>query len=302
MTDADPSILDTRRLHQFVVAVESGTLSAAAQRLFLTQQALSASIRQLERDIGVSIFDRSRRKLHLTEAGDALYAGAKSLLAGNAALIGTVREVAQGAPKPFVVGHSPAISGEEVYRLLTPAIAAHPDQPITARQVFPGQLRELLFANEIDVALRRGVDSPPNLASAVFTYHELRIAVVADHPLAAQDSVTAADLTDTPIVVWAPERRSFYTDFLVSYCRRKGFEPTLIVNPIQGTPPFTAVQRYPHACAFVTDPAGDIQGGAVKAIDFVDPPLAPVQAMWLPHTPSDVRSALIAGDGGIATS
>ncbi len=48
MTDADPSILDTRRLHQFVVAVESGTLSAAAQRLFLTQQALSASIQDCE--------------------------------------------------------------------------------------------------------------------------------------------------------------------------------------------------------------------------------------------------------------
>lgn len=297
MTPPDLELLDTRRLHQFVVAVESDTLSAAAQQLYLTQQALSASMRQLEREVDVAVFDRSRRKLHLTDAGNALYSGAKSLLAGNSALLTHVRESARGVVRPFVVGHSPAISGEEVYHLITPAIESMPHQPITARQVFPGQLHELLFANEIDVALRRGVDSPANLTSAVFAYHELRIAVVADHHLANRSSVSAPDLIGTPIVVWAPERRSFYTDFLISYCRRKGFEPTLIVNPIQGTPPFTAVQRYPEACAFVTDVPGDLQGGAVRVVAFDDPPLAPVQAMWLPHTHSAVRDAMVRGAG-----
>lgn len=298
MTSPHIELLDTRRLHQFVVAVESATLSAAAQQLFLTQQALSASIRQLEREVGVTVFDRSRRKLHLTDAGNALYSGAKSLLAGNSALLTQVRESARGAVRPFVVGHSPAISGEEVYHLITPAIGLMPHQPITARQVFPGQLQELLFANEIDVALRRGVDSPANLTSAVFAYHELRVAVVADHHLAERESITARDLVGTPIVVWAPERRSFYTDFLISYCRRKGFEPTLIVNPIQGTPPFTAVQRWPEACAFVTDIPGDLRGGAVRVVAFDDPPLAPVQAMWLPHTHSAVRDAMVSGTDG----
>lgn len=291
----ETELLDTRRLHQFVVAVESDTLSAAAARLFLTQQALSASIRQLERDVGVPLFDRRRRKLHLTDAGNALFSGAKSLLAGNHALLTQVRETAKGESKPFVVGHSPAISGDEVYRLITPAIDLMPHQPITARQVFPGQLRDLLFANEIDVALRRGVESSANLVSAVFAYHELRIAVVADHPLAHRNSVSVPDLIDTPIVVWAPERRSFYTDFFVSFCRRGGFEPTLIVNPVQGTPPATAVARFPEACAFVTDPPGDLHGGSVRVVSFDDPPLAPVQALWLPYTHSPVRDAIVRG-------
>ncbi|MCK8613467.1 LysR family transcriptional regulator [Gordonia sp. C13] len=298
MTSPDVDLLDTRRLHQFVVAVESETLSAAAQQLFLTQQALSASIRQLEREVDVTLFDRSRRKLHLTDAGNTLYAGARALLAGNTSLLTEVRESARGIVRPFVVGHSPAISGEEVYHLIAPAIASMPHQPITARQVFPGQLQELLFANEIDVALRRGVDSPANLTSAVFAYHELRIAVVADHLLAHRRSITARDLADTPIVVWAPERKSFYTDFLISYCRRAGFEPTLVVNQIQGTPPFTAVRRYPEACAFVTDVPGDLQGGTVRVLAFDEPPLAPVQAMWLPHTHSAVRDAIVSGGGG----
>ena len=110
-----------------------------------------------------------------------------------------MRETAKGESKPFVVGHSPAISGDEVYRLITPAIDLMPHQPITARQVFPGQLRDLLFANEIDVALRRGVESSANLVSAVFAYHELRIAVVADHPLAHRNSVSVSTSSIRPL-------------------------------------------------------------------------------------------------------
>lgn len=298
MVKSELALLDTRRLHQFVVAVESDTLTVAAQELYLTQQALSVSMRQLERDVDVAIFDRRRRKLSLTDAGEALYIGAKSLLAGHAALVRAVRDVDRGTPEPFVVGHSPAISGDEVYKLITPAIAAYPDRPITARQVFPNQLRELLFANELDVALRRGVDTPPNLASAVFAYHPLRIAVGAEHPLVGRGSLTTEDLREFPVVVWAPERHSFYTDFLISYCRRKGFEPSLIVNNVQGTPPFTAVQRHPQAYAFVTDPVGDLQGGAVRVIEFEDPPLAPVQALWIPHTHSSLRDVMIRSGAG----
>ncbi|MCH5641244.1 MULTISPECIES: LysR family transcriptional regulator [unclassified Gordonia (in: high G+C Gram-positive bacteria)] len=292
----DPMMLDSRRLRNFVVAAESDTLSRAAQNLFLTQQALSASVRQLERELNTPLFDRSHRHWVLTESGKVLYEGAKAILAGNAALVRSVQSVATGRPTPFVVGHSPAISGEEVYRLLRPIIAAEPEQPITVRQLFPGDLREELLSNDIDVALRRGVDAPEALMSSVFAYHELRLAVHVEHPLAGERQIAAQALATTPIVVWAPERHSFYTDLLVSYCRRSGFEPSLIINNVQGTPPFTAVLRHRSAAAFVTDAAGELAGGSIRVIDFDEPPLVPVQAIWLPHSHSALRSAMI--DGG----
>ncbi|MFW0793348.1 LysR family transcriptional regulator [Gordonia sp. CPCC 205515] len=293
MADIDATTLDARRLQHFVLAAESPTLSEAAQRLFLTQQALSASMQQLERDLAVTLFDRTGRRLALSPAGRALHEGAAALLAGHSALIRTVRDVAAGTPVPYVVGHTPSISSDEVYRLLSPAIAAHPDQTITARQVSPEQMPAMLVDQSIDIALRPGTDTPDHLASAVVTNYRLRVAVSARHPAAARPTVTARDLSDTPIVVWTRPHQSFYTDFLVSYCRSAGFEPNLVISGIHGTPPATAILRHPQACVFVTDPVGTLYDGEVQVVDLEEPPLLPVQALWLPHTISPLRSAII---------
>ncbi|WP_243635344.1 helix-turn-helix domain-containing protein, partial [Tsukamurella pulmonis] len=67
---------DLRRLEQFVAAMEEPSLAAAAGRLHLSQQALSAALRQLERELGTPLFTRSGRRLAPTAAARALYDGA----------------------------------------------------------------------------------------------------------------------------------------------------------------------------------------------------------------------------------
>ncbi|ALR13595.1 LysR family transcriptional regulator [Mycobacteroides saopaulense] len=284
-------LLDSRRLFQFVVAAEAPTLAAAAAELFITQQALSSAIRQLERDLGVALFSRAQRSLQLTDAGHELYTGAKPLLAGIRVLANTTRNLSN-PQRAFVIGHSPAISGEEVYRIIEPAVVADPTVSITIRQVFPGAMRDGLLDGSLDLALRRGVDMPTDLATDTLLYQPLRIAVVKSHNLAAHARIDIGELAEHPIVVWAPPRHSFYTDLLVSHCRRSGFEPRLLVNPVQGTPPYTAVLAHPDHCAFVTDDPGDVYQGKVRVIEIANPPLVPVQAVWLPHSVSTIRTTL----------
>lgn len=284
-------LLDSRRLFQFVVAAEAPTLAAAASQLFITQQALSSAIRQLERDLGVELFSRAQRSLQLTDAGHELYTGAKPLLAGIRVLANATRNLSD-PQRAFVIGHSPAISGEEVYRIIEPAVTADPTVSITVRQVFPSTMRDGLLDGSLDLALRRGIDMPADLATDTLLYQPLRIAVVQSHPLAAQECVNIAEIAEYPIVVWAPPRHSFYTDLLVSHCRRSGFEPRLLVNPVQGTPPYTAVLAHPSHCAFVTDDPGQVYHHKVRVIEIVNPPLVPVQAVWLPHSVLTIRTTL----------
>ncbi|MBA0046563.1 LysR family transcriptional regulator [Mycobacteroides sp. LB1] len=284
-------LLDSRRLFQFVVAAEAPTLAAAASELFITQQALSSAIRQLERDLGVALFSRAQRSLQLTESGRELYTGAKPLLAGIRVLANATRNATHPQPA-FVIAHSPAISSDEVYRLIEPAVIADPSMSITVRQVFPDAMHDGLLDGSLDLALRRGVDMPADLATDTLLYQPLRIAVVQSHSLATRDRIDITEIAEFPIVVWAPPRHSFYTDLLVSHCRRSGFEPRLLVNPVQGTPPYTAVLAHPDHCAFVTDDPGDVYHGNVRVVEIVDPPLVPVQAVWLPHSVSTVRATL----------
>ncbi|KRQ29073.1 LysR family transcriptional regulator [Mycobacteroides chelonae] len=285
------NLLDSRRLFQFVVAAEAPTLAAAAAELFITQQALSSAIRQLERDLGVALFSRAQRSLQLTDAGHELYTGAKPLLAGIRVLANATRNHSN-PQRAFVIGHSPAISSEEVYRIIEPTVIADPTVSITVRQVFPSTIGDGLLDGSLDLALRRGVDMPADLATDTLLYQPLRIAVVRSHALAAHDRIDITEIAEHPIVVWAPPRHSYYTDLLVSHCRRSGFEPQLLVNPVQGTPPHTAVLAHPDHCAFVTDDPGAVYHGKVKVIEIANPPLVPVQAVWLPHSVSTVRNRL----------
>lgn len=286
--------LDLRRLRMFVAVVESPSLRVAADRLYITQQALSSTIRELERNLGVALFSRSRRSLALTEAGEVLYQGAVPLLAGGDHLIHDVRRAESGGPKPFVIGHAPDLATSEVFALIESVVLANPSVPITVRPIFAEQIRDELMSGSVDLALGRGYQSPPELAATVAANHTLRLAVHADNPLAQRDRVELTELADQEIVVWGEERETEYTTILASICRRAGFEPRIIVSNLLGTPPHTAVIAHPGACAFVTNRPGWIYVNRIRIIEFVDPPTAPVLAMWLPHTSSELRNTILA--------
>ncbi|MGC4935124.1 LysR family transcriptional regulator [Gordonia sp. DT30] len=289
----NPRFLDLRRLHQFVTAVESPNLRIAAAELFVTQQGLSSSLRQLEADLGVELFSRSGRHLRPSEAGRELYRRAPALLAGGQQTIEAVHRAIEETPRPFVIGHTPAIVGEEVFELIEPALATVGTQPFKIVQVSPENIRQELLDGDIDLAIRRAIDHSLDLATTVVAHHTLRLAVSVRHPLAAASAVKISDLAGYPIIMWGPEHHSFYTDYVTALCHREGLYPDLVTNPIEGAPPSTAVATSDTACTFVTCPSGTALGGRVRVIDFTEPHQVPMQAVWLPHTVSPVRDLLL---------
>ncbi|SII55310.1 LysR family transcriptional regulator [Mycobacteroides abscessus] len=286
--------VDLRRLQQFLSVAEHSGFTRAAQQLRLTQQAISQSVTNLEKQVGAKLFDRSGRHIALTPAGEVLRDGSVVLLAAAQTLVRQVQNTAAEQPRPFVVAHTPAITAEEVHQLLVPVRSALPNVSVTALQVFPNALEPAVIGGSADIALRRGIATPKNLASRVIGYHVLRVAVPREHLLAERDSVALRDLRNERIIVWAPPGVSHYTDFILSTCRSAGFEPVFVINHVQGTPPVTAVLDN-DGVAFVTAPTGPCLAGQVVVIDIVDPPQAPIQAIWLPHTQSAIRDALTNG-------
>ncbi|MGW1285445.1 LysR family transcriptional regulator, partial [Streptomyces sp. NPDC002586] len=73
--------VDTRLLRSFLAVAEDGSLTRAAERVFVSQPALTKQIRQLETQLGVRLFERSRAGMALTDAGRALARRAPALLA-----------------------------------------------------------------------------------------------------------------------------------------------------------------------------------------------------------------------------
>jgi DNA-binding transcriptional LysR family regulator len=282
-------LIDLRRLQHFVVVAESGSFTAAAAALHLSQQALSSSVQRLEKELKTALFRREGRRSALTPAGYALMREARPLLAASRTVRDHVRSAGQQA---WIVGHTPALSGAEAYSVIEPAVEAFPDMSFTLRQIYPSDLEAGIREGTVQLGLRRGVAPVGDLAGAVVAYHRVRVAVPVDHSLAERAEIDITDLKGHPLALWAPPGASYYSDFLLGACRRAGFEPDYVVSRVQGAAT-VAAPLTTGTVALVTSDAGPVMAGRVVVIDLTPPLLVPVQAMWQRHTVSEVRDTLV---------
>ncbi|MER5450867.1 LysR family transcriptional regulator [Streptomyces sp. NPDC002764] len=190
--------LETRELRYFVAVAEELHFGRAADRLGIAQPPLSRAIRLLERRLGVQLLDRDRRGVALTEAGRVLLREAATALDAVAAAARRTQRAAD--PKRPLVLVTKAGASHDVLRRLLDAQAAEPGAvPVEVLLCEVGEQARLLRDGRADVALmhRRYDDL------AGFDTEDLRVEgqvaiLPAEHPLAAREKLTLADVSDVP--------------------------------------------------------------------------------------------------------
>jgi DNA-binding transcriptional LysR family regulator len=184
--------VDLRHFRSFVVVAEEGHIGHAAQRLFITQPALSRQMQQLEREIGAPILVRTARGVELTEAGTELLKKARVALeaAEDALAVGRL-ETPRG---PLALGLPLAGGQERWYGLVQAYAQRYPAVEVRPRMAMTEQLQDQLLAGELDGVL--GL-TPSRIPSLTYTHvHDepLSVWLHADHPLAARPELGLDDL------------------------------------------------------------------------------------------------------------
>ncbi|RSN19429.1 LysR family transcriptional regulator [Streptomyces sp. WAC 05977] len=288
--------LDLYKLNHLIAVAEEGSFTRAATRLHLSQQALSTSVRTLEREVGVPLLERSATGVTVLPAGQALIADAHLLHGIADSAVQRARRIGRSEPERLRVGHTPAVTGDEVTALLR----KHQTDPgliIDVNQRYPDELVAQLLGGQLDLGLGRALTLAHGLVGTTLIRQRLNVAVAAGHRLAEREYLALTDLDGEEITVWGYPGRSGYTDLLVNLCRDAGFEPRVRRNPIQGTPPVTAVLDS-EGVAFVTAPPGPAAGGAVHVRELRPAVHVPLQALWPQHSTSDARQAFLASAQG----
>jgi DNA-binding transcriptional LysR family regulator len=193
--------MDTRQLRAFCTVVERRSFSQAAERLGVTQPAVSLQVRALEKRLGVQLLDRSGRRVEPTEAGARLYRGAQRLLSLEDDLLTELAEEAEGDLQgTFEIGASTGPGGVVLSRLLCDFAADHPQLHV-ALSVFDTQtVVERVADRTLELGVvgaapkHRGVDYEP------FFRDTVTLACPPGHPFAGR-TVSLDELRDETLIV-----------------------------------------------------------------------------------------------------
>lgn len=193
--------MELRHLRCFVAVAEELHFGRAAARLHVAQPAVSQTIRSLEEEIGLSLFDRANRRVALTEAGRVLLNEARSTLSRFDDLLAAMTRVREGHDTTLSIGAMPALPPDLVPSLLARVAAAGPGPAVVVRAVGSDRgAGELLASGALDIVLVRGVVDAPGVTSVVVAREAIGVALPVEHPLAMRPAVAPSDLSGVPLV------------------------------------------------------------------------------------------------------
>jgi DNA-binding transcriptional LysR family regulator len=193
--------MELRQLEYFVAVAEDANFTRAAERVHVSQSGVSAQIRQLERDLGAPLIDRSGRVATLTGAGAAALPHARAALAAAAAVRQAVDEVTGLLSGRIVVGMVTACTVTPLFDALAAFHLAHPGIEIALLEGNSDWLIERVRTGAADLALIGAAGAPPGGLDALTIVSEGLVAAVPHgHPLAGRGAATLAEVTGYPIV------------------------------------------------------------------------------------------------------
>ena len=197
-------------LRAFCQVARLGSISRAAEALFLSQPAVSLQIQALEREFGTSLFDRSSRRLTLSREGELLYEMARPLVEGLDGLEAAFREKLTGLD----AGELHVAAGSSTILYLLPQIVsafreAHPEVRLTLHNVTGAGGLELLRSDKVDLAFGSMLDVPADLDYAPIHEFEPMLIMPSDHPLAAKQKIELTDLSPYGLIL-PPQRLTTY--------------------------------------------------------------------------------------------
>lgn len=221
--------MELRHLRYFIAVAKELSFSRAADKLYISQPALSRQIKSLEDELGVELFIRQPAGLVLTEAGRFLLEQSKDILHRSDEVIQNIQVRFVKADQALVIGYFAVLMQDFLSDALSRLSSIYPSLNLTLKEMLPAEQIKALRNGEIDIAFS---GSPPKAVEEEFevaTVKRLSISVVLPktHSLAKQFSVNLADLATENFISVSEETFPGCSDKIRDICRQAGFTPKM---------------------------------------------------------------------------
>jgi LysR family transcriptional regulator, transcription activator of glutamate synthase operon len=221
--------MEFRQLRAAVMVANRLSFTAAAEELSVAQPALSQQIAALEGELGVRLFDRTNRRVTVTEAGRAFVTAAERVLADLSALRQEMTAFAGGLRGRVVLGTYQSFAEYTLPKLLGRFHAEHPGIEVALREGFADELLLGLRDGSLDVFIGQLHDAsvPVEGLRSEDLYDDEVVAITApQHPLASRAHISIGELRDEAWVIFRPG--SSITHRLMRLAKEAGFAPRVL--------------------------------------------------------------------------
>lgn len=265
--------MELRQLRYFVAVAETGNISRAAQKIFLTQPALSRQIKALESELGQCLLERRAHSVRLTPAGEVMLHEARELLRHADQAVERVKLAATGGR--LRIGYAPTLAEG----LMTPAVAnftqAHPRTQVELHDLSTGEMLAGLEAGRLDVVVSVAQERPTRtLRWTPLVRLPWRLAVGVRHRLARPARVAPADLAAERLLAFPRRDYPDYWQDLGAWLERQNLRPRIAGEYDGGNSLLAAVAAGLGVALVGTRPAHQVPPGVrLKVLADAPPPV-----------------------------
>ncbi|QBD75548.1 LysR family transcriptional regulator [Ktedonosporobacter rubrisoli] len=225
--------MELRQLHYFLVVAEELHFSRAAARLHMSQPPLSQQIKQLEEELGVQLFKRTKRHVELTEAGEVFLQGTRQILAQVKHTINDTQRAERGEVGSLTIGFVGSATYEILPKILRAYRASFPDVKLDLRQLTTAEQVKALIAGQIQLGFLRPPIQKETLRLETLLREPLVVALPKDHQLAAETHLSLRSLAQEPWILYPRRLGAGTYDRLMRACQQAGFEPQIVQEAIE---------------------------------------------------------------------
>lgn len=219
--------MELRHLRYFVAVAEALNFRRAAEHVHIEQSPLSQQIRNLERELGVDLFTRSKRRVALTHAGIVFLADAKAILARSNDSVERVRRASRGALGALSITYLTSMTNDFVDQVIHRFRSRHPGVVLDFSDLTPAAILQSVAQRTADVGFLRGIFPHEELVVEELGAEPMIVIMPKDHHLTKKKVLEGEDLAEESFVMVPDEGAMGYNDVIRSYCREHGFMPHL---------------------------------------------------------------------------
>ena len=190
--------MELRQLEYFLMVSDLTSFTRAAERLYVSQPAVTNAVRSLEEELGIQLFDRSQRKVSLTTEGKIFYRHIQNIMQGISTTLSEINDLKSHNRGHLTIGVTPLAGIPSTSRLLAEFRTAYPNISISLVEDNVRTLLELLHTNKLDFAFVFDLpeQEQARLHCLPLPQEELMVCCSRYHRLCRMNSVTLAALTE----------------------------------------------------------------------------------------------------------